>query len=103
MRLRYTLPALADLNAILDYVSARSPQGAARIHARIQMVIELLLAYPRIGLPTDDATIRRINTSPYSYLVFYEISGDEIIIHAVRHGARDPSGMPGASHPSQAM
>jgi len=29
-------------------------------------------------------------------LIFYEITGDEIIIHAVRHGARDPSGMPGA-------
>jgi len=35
MRLRYTVPALGDLDAILDYVAARSPQGASRIHARI--------------------------------------------------------------------
>ena len=34
MRLRYTLPALADLASILDYIADRSPQGAARIHAR---------------------------------------------------------------------
>lgn len=58
MRLRYTSPALADLQ-------------------------------------TDDPTIRRINTWPYPYLIFYEVREDEIIIHAVRHGARDPSGMPG--------
>jgi plasmid stabilization system protein ParE len=32
MRLRYTLPALADLASILDYIADRSPQGAARIH-----------------------------------------------------------------------
>jgi toxin ParE1/3/4 len=95
MRLRYTVPALADLNIILDYVAARSPQGATRIHARIQAVTNLLLSHPRIGVQTDDPTIRRINTSPYPYLIFYEATEDEIIIHAVRHGALDPSGMPG--------
>jgi len=38
MRLRYTLPALADLESILDYVADRSPQGAARIHSRIRAI-----------------------------------------------------------------
>jgi hypothetical protein len=27
VKLRYTLPALADLNSILDYIAVRSPQG----------------------------------------------------------------------------
>jgi len=54
MRLRYTLPALADLAAILDYVGDRSPQGAARIHTRIRAVTELLLRYPLAGSVTDD-------------------------------------------------
>jgi plasmid stabilization system protein ParE len=40
---------------------------------------------------TDDPTIRRIATTPYPYLIFYEATDAEIIIHAVRHGARDPS------------
>ena len=47
-------------------------------------------------MQTEDITIRRINTSPYPYLIFYEIAGDDLIIHAVRHGAADPSGMPRA-------
>lgn len=96
MKLRYTLPALADLNSILDYIAAHSPQGAIRVQARIRQIIDLLLIHPRMGVRTDDPDIRRVTTSPYPYLVFYEATETEIIIHAVRHAARDPSGMPGA-------
>lgn len=91
MRLRYTLPALADLASILDYIADRSPQGAARIHIRIRAVTDLLLRYPQAGAMTNDSTIRRITTTPYPYLIFYEATDAEIIIHAVRHGAREPS------------
>jgi toxin ParE1/3/4 len=94
MRLRYTLPALADLAAILDYIADRSPQGAARIHFRIRAVTDLLLRYPLAGAVTDDPTIRRLTTTPYPYIIFYEATDDEVIIHAVRHGARDPSDNP---------
>lgn len=97
MRLRYTRPALADLDAILDHVAVRSPQGANHVHARIEAVIALPLRHPHIGAQTDDPAIRRINAAPYPYLIFYEAAGEEIVIHAVRHGARDPSSMPGAS------
>jgi toxin ParE1/3/4 len=38
-----------------------------------------------------------MTTTPYPYLVFYEISETEIIIHAVRHAACDPSGMLGSA------
>jgi plasmid stabilization system protein ParE len=97
MRLRYTWPALADLAAILDYVANYSPHGAARVHGRIQIVIDLLLSHPHIGVQTDDPSIRRVNTSPYPYVVFYEVVSNEIIIHAVRHAARDPLSMPGTN------
>ena len=97
MRLRYTLPALADLAAILDYIAAHSPQGARRVQARIQAIIDLLLQHPRIGTRTNDPAIRRMTALPYPYLIFYEATESEIIIHAVRHAARDPSGMPGSA------
>jgi toxin ParE1/3/4 len=97
MRLRYTLPALADLHAILEYIGTRSPKGATRVKARIQTVLDLLLTYPRIGATTDDPTIRRITTTPHPYLIFYEIADEEIVVHAVRHAARDPSNMPGST------
>jgi len=91
LRLRYTLPALADLTSILSYIAEQAPQGASRVQARIQVVINLLLQYPLIGVRTDDPQIRRIATTPYPYLIFYEATADEVIIHAVRHGARRPS------------
>jgi toxin ParE1/3/4 len=96
LKLRYTLPALADLVAILDEIDRHSPQGARRVKVRIQTIINLLLLHPLIGTRTDDSAIRRMTTPPYPYLVFYEPTEDEIIIHAIRHGARDPESMPGA-------
>jgi toxin ParE1/3/4 len=44
-----------------------------------------------------DVSIRRIAASPYPYLVFYEIEGEDIIIRRIRHAARDPHSMPGSS------
>ncbi|ABE41558.1 type II toxin-antitoxin system RelE/ParE family toxin [Rhodopseudomonas pseudopalustris] len=90
MRLRYTGPALAELISILDYIAEQSPHGAQRVQARIKAAINLLQSHPQIGGRTDDPTIRRLLTTPYRYLVFYEIRMDEIIIHAVRHASRDP-------------
>ncbi|MDR3533820.1 MAG: type II toxin-antitoxin system RelE/ParE family toxin [Rhodopila sp.] len=96
MKLRYTRPALADLSAILDYIAARSPQGARRVQARIQALIDALVIHPHIGTRTSDPAIRRLTTTSHPYLIFYEVADAEVIIHAVRHAARDPSGMPGA-------
>ncbi len=97
VKLRYTLPALADLSAILDYIAADSPQGARRVQARIQTLTDLLFLHPHIGRRTNDPVIRRMTTTPYPYLIFYEATDTEIIIHAVRHAARHPSGMPGSA------
>jgi toxin ParE1/3/4 len=35
--------------------------------------------------------LRRMIVSPYPYLIFYEATADEIVIHGVRHAARRPS------------
>jgi hypothetical protein len=49
-----------------------------------------------MGVRTGDPTIRRATTSPYPFLAFYEATETEIIIHAVRHAARDHAGIPGS-------
>lgn len=97
MKVRYTLPALADLNSILEYITAHSPQGAKRVQGQIRDIINFLSAHPNIGVRTNDPVIRRLSTPPYPYLIFYEVTNSEIVIHAVRHGARHPSGMPGSA------
>ncbi len=95
MKLVYTRPALADLDSVLGYIVVRSPQGAARVQRRLQALINLLPSHPHIGARTDDPTIRRMVATPYPYLIFYEPTETAIIVHAIRHAARDSSGMPG--------
>lgn len=53
MRVRYTLPALAELDAILGYLAERSPQGAARVSARIKTFADLLALHPFAGTRDD--------------------------------------------------
>jgi plasmid stabilization system protein ParE len=95
VKLRYTLPALADLNSVLDYIAAHPPQGRS-VQARIHAIIDLLLLHPGIGTRTDDPSIRRMTVLPYPYVIFYEATEAELIVHAIRHSARDPSSMPGS-------
>ena len=94
VRLRYTRQALADLERLLDDIALRSPRGAKRGQARLKAIIDLLPHHPNIGQATRRAGMRRLVSSPYPYLVFYRADGDEIVVHAVRHGARDPKSFP---------
>ena len=95
MKVRYTLPASVDLDDVLSYLKLHSPQGARNVQARIRAVEKLLAQFPLSGSRTRLSWLRRIAVTPYPYLVFYEVTENEVIIHAVRHGARKPSSMPG--------
>jgi addiction module RelE/StbE family toxin len=97
MRLRYTLSALEDLDSILEYIGERSPEGAKRIRSRISAVADLLLQFPLSGTATENPSIRSKTTAPYPYVIFYQVTDDEIVIHAVRHGACAAYGFPGAT------
>ena len=96
VKIRFTRPALADLKIINAYIAARSPQGARYTLQRIHAVIERLGDYPLLGKQTEDITIRRLSAAPYPYLIFYEVTDALIVVHAIRHGARDPASMPDA-------
>ena len=90
MRLRYTKQAAGELAAILDYLKGQSPQGASRVQLRIRAAERLLALFPEAGEVTRLPWLRRIVTSPYPYLIFYEVRESEIVIHRVRHGGRAP-------------
>jgi toxin ParE1/3/4 len=94
VKLRYTLRGAAELDEVLAYIKERSPQGARHVQARIQAVINLLLQYPDAGQLTSKGRLRRVLASPYPYLIFYAATGDELVIHGVRHSARRPTTMP---------
>jgi toxin ParE1/3/4 len=70
MRLRYTPSALEDLDSILEYIGKRSSHGAKRIRSRISAVADLLLQFSLSSTITENPTIRRKTTAPYSYVIF---------------------------------
>lgn len=97
IRIRYTPAARSELVRILDHIRLVSPSGSRNVSRRIRQIIELLKTYPDAGRLTENATVRRIVATPYPYLIFYERRGDTVVIHAVRHGARNPEEMLGSS------
>jgi plasmid stabilization system protein ParE len=94
VRIRYTRRGAAELDQILFYIAKKSPQGAHRVRMRIQHLINLLSQHPHMGSLSGKSQARRLAVYPFPYLIFYQIRDDEIIIHGVRHSARDPSSMP---------
>ena len=93
VKLRYTAKAADDLEHIINYLLEQSPQGARKVLARIHTLTNLLRQRPYIGRRIGVQEIRRLPIRPYPYLIFYEPKDDEIIIHRVRHGARNPATM----------
>jgi toxin ParE1/3/4 len=76
---------------ILDYIEARSPQGAENVKRRLQAVIGLLADHPDAGRRVaNKGNLRRIIATPYPYVIFYQPGTTEIVIHGVRHAVRRP-------------
>lgn len=94
MRLRLTPRAAAELDEILTFIDKRSPRGASNVKARIRAVVDLLLRHPEAGKVTSRRQLRRATVHPYPYFVFYKVVGSDLVIHGIRHSARDPRSMP---------
>jgi toxin ParE1/3/4 len=86
MKLRYERGALADLDEIFAYIAQDNPAAAARLVAHIEEVAARIAGTPFMGEATRKSNFRRFPVG--NYLVVYEVGQDEVIIHYVRHGAR---------------
>jgi toxin ParE1/3/4 len=64
VKLRYTLRGATELEEVLDYIEAQSPEGARRVQTRIQLIIDLLLQHPHAGQLTSNGRLRRMIVSP---------------------------------------
>ena len=89
MRVIWSDPAVASLEAIHDYISRDAPGRADRFVQRLIESVDVLVDFPQIGrvVPEGDGRQREGQFSPYR--IIYRINGNEIYIVAVVHGARD--------------
>jgi toxin ParE1/3/4 len=91
VRLRYQKRALRQIDDALEYIAARSPQGAANVETRLRAMVTLLQMQTHVGRKTSISGVRRVYLTPYPYLIDYYVGDDEIVIQRFRHTARKPS------------
>jgi plasmid stabilization system protein ParE len=88
-----TPEALANLEAIHEYIAADSPDNAARMIERI-----LDAAHSLEDMPQRHAVIRTRRRLGYEaravvvgpYRMIYSVDGTAVYVRTVRHGARRP-------------
>ncbi len=89
MRVRWTAPALRDLEAIGDYIAR---DNSAAVAGRIVMAIldqtESLAEFPQIGRPGRIPDTRELVVTDTPFIAPYRVRDGEIQILAVFHGAR---------------
>jgi toxin ParE1/3/4 len=88
-RVRWTSPALADLDSIQDYIAERNPAAASRlVNDILDRTEELLSANPELGRPGRVAGTRELVLADTSYVIAYRLT-ETIEVLAVMHGARE--------------
>jgi plasmid stabilization system protein ParE len=91
MRLRFTPRAVADLDAIADYLSERNPAAALRVRTAILRSLERLVAFPESGRRQSVDRVRKLVVGAYPYLVYYTVDAlaGEIVVLTIQHPSRE--------------
>ena len=89
LKVRLAPRAIADVDEIRAYLTERNSRGAERVRERIEQAIATLADFSGIGRPTHIAGVSIATILRYPYLVYYTVSGRELVILHIRHAARD--------------
>ena len=88
--LKWTPQALADVQRLHRFLTAKDPDTAIRAVQTIRAGVRILQPQPRIGHPASDmeADYREwlIPFGQGSYVVLYRIDQGDVILLAIRHG-----------------
>jgi toxin ParE1/3/4 len=90
MKVRLSSGARKDLIAIGDYIARDSPRRAVTFVTELAQACAELSSTP-FGYPVlQRYGAKRIRRRVYgNYEIFYQVTGDEIFVIRVLHGARD--------------
>ena len=88
MSVRFTRRAISDLASIREYISVDNPIAASRMAVELVAACDKLELFPERGKPGLRKGTREL-TTVWPYVIVYRISGADIDIVAIWHGARD--------------
>jgi toxin ParE1/3/4 len=89
IRIRWTLPAAADLEGIRNYLIKRHPHFAEPTVRTIYRRIRSLKTAPNRGRPGHQSGTRELTITPLPYVVVYSVKADTLEILHIYHGAQD--------------
>ncbi|MBX3455842.1 type II toxin-antitoxin system RelE/ParE family toxin [Ferrovibrio sp.] len=89
MQLIWSPEAEQDLDELDAYIAERNPAAADNIVERIDALAAALRIFPERGRSGRVAGTRELVIPDLPWLLIYEITGNEIHILRVLHGARD--------------
>jgi toxin ParE1/3/4 len=92
MKVRYSRRAAKDLPSIREYLSERSPRGAARVMVAIYAAVEFIRRNPHAAEMSTIPGVRGKTVQRYRFKIFYRVlEGDDVIeIVHIRHMSRQP-------------
>jgi addiction module RelE/StbE family toxin len=87
MPVNFTRRALRDLAHIRDYIAKDNPRAASRMAVELVAACDRLEYFPERGRPGLRRVTREL-TTVWPYVIVYRVSGKDIDILAVWHGAQ---------------
>lgn len=87
--LAYHPAAQTELEAEIDFCERAQRGAGAHVRADIAETLQLLAEFPELGRLDDDGT-RRMVTNRYRFIIHYEVAGNQLVVWAVAHHAREP-------------
>jgi plasmid stabilization system protein ParE len=88
MKVRYTLRAYNDLDAIYLYLDQRSPAAAQAVKRTIERRIRQLADLPFLAPMTEEQGVYGLTILRYPYKVYYRVEDDEVWVLHIRHTSR---------------
>jgi toxin ParE1/3/4 len=89
LKIRWTLPAVNNLQSIFQYIAADNEEAAHRMMERIHAAIERVAQMPYSARGGKHAGTRELVVPRTPYIVMYRIHEEAIQILRVFHGAQD--------------
>jgi toxin ParE1/3/4 len=89
MRIRWTVPAAEDLEAIKNYLTRRYPQFAEPTVRTIYQRIGSLKSAPNRGRPGHRSGTRELPLTGLPYIVVYSVKAEAVEILHIYHGSQD--------------
>lgn len=90
MTIKWTIPALDDLESIHEYIGRDSEVYAVSFIEKIFKAVEMLEKFPKMGREVPEANDSNIRELIFqNYRIIYRIHHDTVQIIAVIRGSRD--------------